>query len=498
MTPLSQKKKKRSGGEIDPTGKVPPTPQTDEVPATVFKKSVKLQKKIQDRRGLIASELHELRLNIGAGNRNDEVKHELKSLEDEATREKLYYPTNYYFFSEDEIELTNKETQNCLDIQNQDINQYISDLEWFSKNNTIITPVVRRKIRSSLQKLCPAKAKTLGKDENELQKNIDKCTDNLVIKNPKISRQTAMDLCSTLNGILATPDKRNIPEKFDNILHSWFLENSIIEEIFKTLRSNELCFLHPILYSDDRKTFVIRTHEGRTENSGLFDLDIIKYYEDEIKNCNSKLIAIPNNIFSGKKKFGHATIIIIDRTNEIDSKTGKKRIIIEHFDSSNFTNYNDKDFEVAIVKFITSMFGDQFVYEFIGQMEVCPYNIQGRLSGTKYHGTCTQFQLWYAFKRLLEPHKPRDQVIEEMDIFLDKGVDGMVELIKTFQKLVDIKFDFSDDKFTGKVNNRNFVHTLEIDERPVLGGKKRTKRHLRQGLKLSQRKLIRKSLRKRH
>jgi hypothetical protein len=306
-----------------------------------------------------------------------------------------------------------------------------------------------------LQKLCPAKAKVTDTyDEIKLQENINKCTDNLVTKNPKISHENAINLCSALNGILATSDKRKIPEKFDKILHRWFLDDSIIEEIFKTMRSDQLCFTHHIVYVVDTRAFEVLKHIGK-DNKKYSKFNLSRYYNEQIRPCKSKLIAIPIYIHSTKERWGHATILIIDRTGEID-KDGKEHIVIEHFDSSHVSNkYN---FEEDALKLVKDMFGRRYNYEFVDQMKTCPYSIQSRLLNTKYSGTCTQFQLWYALKRLLEPHKPRDQVIKEIDKFLDKGLDGMVELIKTFQQLIDIKLmDSSDTKITGEANNRKFI-----------------------------------------
>jgi hypothetical protein len=313
------------------------------------------------------------------------------------------------------------------------------------------------------------------------QENIRKCTDNLVTNNPRIPHQKALNLCSVLNGILDSSTERDIPEKFDKILHRWFFDNSIVEEIFKTIRSEQLCFLHEIDYNKEKRSFEIIIHRGKKQKLQLH-FDLTKYYRNEISTCKSKLIAIPISIKLIKERIGHATVIIIDRTGEID-QTGKENVIIEHFDSANFTNLNVQNFEADIQNLITTILGDGYNYTFIGQMEVCPDNIQGRLNGTKYHGSCTQFQMWYAFKRLLEPHKPRKQVIAEMDVFLKNGEDAMIQLIKAFQSLVSISFSdsrlsrmndffFHFNKFSGKVNNnRKFTHRFEY------GGKKRTKRH---------------------
>jgi hypothetical protein len=412
-----------------------------------------------DRRNDKASSLNKLRLDIENGNRNEKVERYLMLLESDAIKaqekKSLYL---FYLFTEEEIKLTNDEVPNCLETKHEEFKKYISDLEWFSewfsKNKPNISSSVRRILLGLSKKLCPAKAKVTDTDDKiKLQENINKCTDNLVTKNLKISRENATSLCSALNGILATSDKRKIPEKFDKILHRWFLEDSIREEIFKTMRSDQLCFIHDIDYYLDTREFRVSEHVGKN-NTKHSKLDSIRYFNEQIRPCKSKLIAIPINLQAKIQGWGHATVLIIDRTSEID-KDGKEHIVIEHFDSSYASG--DSHFEEDALKLVKDMFGDRYTYEFIGQMKTCPYSIQSRLINTKYSGTCSQFQLWYALKRLLEPHKPRDQVIEEIDTFLDKGVDGMVELIKTFQNLIDIKLMYSSDtEVTGEVNDRKF------------------------------------------
>lgn len=344
------------------------------------------------------------------------------------------------------------------------------------------------------------------KFEKRREDNIKKCTDNLVTKNSKISREKAINLCSTMNGVLKTTDEQTIPEKFDKILHKWFRNMSITEEIFKTIRSDQLCFLHHISYSADEKLFFINSHVGRRLIPVTPVLDPIKYYNDEIKPCNSKLIAIPINSHYKKEKWAHATIVIIDRTGETD-KNGKQRIIIEYFDSSHVTFYILTEFENEIQNLIQKMFGNEYSYEFIGQMETCPDNIQGQLYDTEYRGTCSQFQLWYAFKRLLEPNKSRKQVIYEMNDFLKMGVPGIIALIKSFQSLVNIKFSDSrlinyllfNDKFTGKVNNRDLSKRYDYGKSDKLFSKKNNKVGVSAGGKSKKRKTkrLRKSLRKR-
>jgi hypothetical protein len=438
-----------------------------------------------DRRFMKARNLHTLRLNIediieGDVPLDENMERNLRRIHNEAKDlENIDTDFQHFFFSDAEVKLTKYEIQKYHENDDKDLKQYLLDLEFFSKKKKYILQFVQEKALKILQDLSQTNETT---DQPQLEpkqeENIQKCIKNFVIKNPSIVRAKAINICSTINGILNTEIQRNIPEKFDNLLHEWFNENSIIQEIFKTARSSQLCFLHELLYNfDDRRFFIVQHYKKINETLSQFSPR--KYFENEIEPCDSKLIAIPFIIQSKKENWGHATIIVIDRTGE--KKYGKDHIIIEHFDSSLFSY--KYDVEKLIYYLTKQMFGSAYYADFIGQMDICPYNIQGRLLGTKYKGTCSQFQLWYAFKRLLEPDKTREEIIDDMNRFLDKGVDGMIQLIKSFQELIRIKLFDSDEKtFTGRANRKKF--SLHYQE----AGNRRTKRRERRRDKHSERK----------
>ena len=92
---------------------------------------------------------------------------------------------------------------------------------------------------------------------------LERCSENLKAKNPKISPETVTSLCETVNGILGSKNKRDIPEKLDSLLHQWFNDDSILEEIYKTINSKDLCFLHEVNYDFEKKIFYLQRHNGR-------------------------------------------------------------------------------------------------------------------------------------------------------------------------------------------------------------------------------------------
>jgi hypothetical protein len=299
-------------------------------------------------------------------------------------------------------------------------------------------------------------------EEGQILQDIENCKKNLAAKNPNISMATVKGLCETVNNILETHDERDIPEFFDSRLHEWFNDSSIIEEIFKTINSEDLCFLHRIIYYFGRNKFFLFQHVGRDNRQKLVDLDTKKYYNDQIKGCKSNLMALPLSYFWTKKESPHATMIVIEKGSV--QKDGKQLIEIEHFDSSNI---DGEEIKIQIEELIKSLFDeDSYVFRFHHQDEVCNTNIQGRVFPGKndYDGSCSQFAIWYAFKRLLEPHKKREQIVREMyAMFEGKTPDlVMMKLIKQFQRLIKIKFTENEDKIEAKANGRNFYNISDI------------------------------------
>lgn len=287
---------------------------------------------------------------------------------------------------------------------------------------------------------------------------IQKCKQNLIAKNPNISQGTVESICSAMNNILLTQNRDHIPEIFESILHLWFKNISIIEEIFKTIKSKDLCFLHTLIYSFEDKEWTISKHVGRNE-AAQEKFDFQKYYNNEIKGCQSNLIAIPLTYIKMRSNdnTAHATMIIVEKGSI--QQNGKQLIEVEHFDSCNFEENVIKE---PIENLIKSLFGeDKYVFRFHHNDEVCNSKMQLRLfpenTKYKYEGSCTQFAVWYAFKRLLEPEKKREQVIREMDeLFAGKDNDEvMIGLIHTFQTLLKINFKASDDNIEFNVNDRN-------------------------------------------
>ena len=288
-----------------------------------------------------------------------------------------------------------------------------------------------------------------------------RCKNNLITKNSKISPETALKICEIINNLYEN-QKDEIPNIFESALNEWFSEISVVEEIFKTINSKDLCFLHNIVYLEDLEIFAVRRHIGKDNNS-IEEMDFKRYYNDQIKGCEANLIAIPLNYENIEKGDGHATMIVIEKRKAEEpwfSIFKPKPILeIEHFDSSHIDTEKMKE---PLEELIKSLYDEnEFDIRFHYPEDVCDIPIQGAYLGSKYSGSCTQFAMWYAFKRLLEPDKSRDYVVEEMLRIFESDKETrdkfMIDLIKTFQKLVHIHFTEDGIDSEGTVNDRDFA-----------------------------------------
>lgn len=301
------------------------------------------------------------------------------------------------------------------------------------------------------------------------------CISNLTEKNRNITPEQATRVCNALNGIFTeNPDRtENVPKIFEKILHLWFLDNSIMEEIFHAINSPDLCFLHKIIYSPDLNKFILLSHLGKhiysLSNSEIseyynIDLNFDKYIQTQINGCKSKLLAIPLSYP------GHSTMLIIEKMDndvwgcfdQCGWFNKPRQIIVDHFDPS----YASKEYnkENPVEQLIQNLF-KQYAYQINYFDEVCP-DIQNVLfkSANDYAGSCTQFSMLYAFKRLLEPKKSREQINKEMEEIFgkdpEKRDEAMANLVRTFQSLININFTKNaEGNYVYKVGSRELFNT---------------------------------------
>jgi ubiquitin C len=236
--------------------------------------------------------------------------------------------------------------------------------------------------------------------------SIKQCIEN--IKSTKIPSEKKEILCNAIHGIIketASTNENEAIQIFNDLLYTWFNDNSIIEEIIKLLHDDaSFCFLHPIILDINNSTDIfIYQHIGKSNvEIAIFDKN---KYNSQIANCTSNIIAIPVNFLFLNS--AHANMLIINRSNKT----------IEHFEPHGVFLKNMEKQEAInkeIDKLILLLFGDE--YAIVHPNDTCP-KIQGIVSSVskEWGGTCAVFSMVYAIKRLTHPEKSHIEISEEID-----------------------------------------------------------------------------------
>jgi hypothetical protein len=236
--------------------------------------------------------------------------------------------------------------------------------------------------------------------------SIQQCIEN--IKSTKIPSEKKEILCNVIHGIItetANTNENEVIKLFNDLLYTWFNDNSVIEEIIKLLHDDaSFCFLHPIVLDiNDSTGIFIYQHVGKSNvEVAIFDKN---KYSSQIANCTSNIIAIPVNF--SIYNTAHANMLIVNRSKKT----------IEHFEPHGiFLKKMEKQKIVddEIDKLIMLLFGEG--YEIVHPNDSCP-KIQGIVSSVskEWGGTCAIFSMVYAIKRLTNPEKSHIEISEEID-----------------------------------------------------------------------------------
>ena len=275
-------------------------------------------------------------------------------------------------------------------------------------------------------------------------------------------------LCNIVSGVSDATIVLN------DLLSIYFNDNALLEEIYKSINSTKLCFLHRIdLFSENLDISVIQHTGTKMETTTLFDPD--KYYNEQINKCENDIFAIP--IVFGFKIGNHANILIVKRLRYYDSDLVKS-ITVEHFEPHGKMFYGD-EIESENQKITDNI--NQLVHQLFDREThsiyiitpdiLCPESLSfGGLQGlvrdsSEWNGTCAIFTMWYAFKRLTEPYKSYNIIYQEMiDVFLKNDPIKTIEAIThSFVNLLNINLNTSeinDDK-TISANNRNIITMIQ-------------------------------------
>lgn len=315
------------------------------------------------------------------------------------------------------------------------------------------------KIISRLIYLCSVFIKYKNVFLKKQVSNIESCLQNL-----EIEESIKLKICKSINGIIDKDvninEKRN---KFNTLIDTIFSSEVLIEELLKSVKTKYLCFCNNINCDIDNNNFYyyIWSHIGKNSQTKSH-LNSELYYESQIKQCNSSILAIPFDFYFKGEDTGHANMLIIDRTDT-------QNIIVEHFEPHGKLYLNNELSQDIINRAVENIITDIFKnspngsinIKFLHPQELCKLNrdtqtvLQSFTSGSnKWGGTCTFFSLWYAFKRLLEPNKTSNEIYLEMNAFLKinrNNIDQfMQEIISTFFSFLNIDLD------NFKVNEKNF------------------------------------------
>jgi hypothetical protein len=303
------------------------------------------------------------------------------------------------------------------------------------------------------------------------------------IREMNVPESKKKQLCSVLGGIENSNNEEAKLEEWYEFLDLFFNDTSIIEEIYKKMKTNGLCFLHNVrIYfdKDDKPEFYVFKNAGKSGETTGEKWNPQMYYETNIRDCNQKLMAIPIGLIG--ENHGHSNMLIIRKRKQknpltnigaylnktiIKQEKNKTTWIIEHFEPH---GRQDED-EYYVNKAIYDLVHDILKYDpeyngnnikIIHPNQLCRLTgemneiLQQILGGTKYKGSCTMFSMWYSFNRVLYPEKESAQIYEEMNdtLLSSKNPSETIEnIILSFVSLINIDID------SLKIGNNRFLMT---------------------------------------
>ena len=278
-------------------------------------------------------------------------------------------------------------------------------------------------------------------------------------KNPGNAKSNFHKLCELIEstGDIYTITPADSVKLLDDMVDIYFNDNSVLEEIYKSMRSKDFCFLHKIII--DVSWNVIPTHNNIYMYNHFGKLGEVfnyfspaVYYEKQIMDCSSNIYAIPIHLITSTG--GHSNILIV-QNNE-----NEKELVVEHFEPhgrfyQHETHLTNEKIAKMVDRLVYSLFGDPAnpatkktkdgkEIIIIKPSENCPMEIealQGFLSDSpEWKGSCEMFSMWYAFMRLSSPKKPSADIYQTMYTILRKGnpVKIIQAIIKAFQGLITV------------------------------------------------------------
>ena len=286
------------------------------------------------------------------------------------------------------------------------------------------------------------------------------------IREMVVPERKKIQLCSVLAGIENSNNEEAKLEEWYEFLDLFFNDDSILEEIYKKMKTNGLCFLNKIgidFDEDEDKTeiFVLK-HAGKHDQTSFNDWNPQIYYETNIRECTQPLMAIPINLVGTYDS--HSNMLII--TKKEDKKTTWE---IEHFEPNGREQDNEEyDVNEEVDKLVHDILKHDPEYnkdnvKIIHPKQLCKLTTKTNkilqqilLNNTKYEGSCSIFSMWYSFNRILYPEKESEQIYKEMNqtLLSSKNPSQTIEnIILSFVSLINIDIN------TFKIGNDRILMT---------------------------------------
>ena len=300
------------------------------------------------------------------------------------------------------------------------------------------------------------------------------CLTNLR-QNANISPELREKLCKIINGGLidtGNNDEKKTKDSIKDLMHLWFKDNVVIEEIYDTLRRNGLHITEQIILNvsplEDRlRPYVDQgflkaekdeiymyylwdhKHPLGAEGMRVFVPEVFKETQINQYLLSNQLFAIPFGIESHIWG-GHRNMLLVRQYQ--DAQYDKPVIKVEHFEPHGqffdagldaARNKEQSDFIVNRVFELIQLLFDPAKYKIIvlNPNQICPtVELQG-LTSKEWGGSCEIFSLWYMLLRLLNPSRSRSETYHLMNNFL-KSSHSANEVIRqiyaTFTSLITV------------------------------------------------------------
>jgi hypothetical protein len=268
-------------------------------------------------------------------------------------------------------------------------------------------------------------------------------TETCINKLGKNKNETQMkkiiNLCDVLNGKLIEKSDMN-REKAEKFMHLWFNNINMTEEILKTIKSRDICLLHPIVIAKLDNSWVRTIYK----DDDFYELIVSKYLQSEILQCIYKvepkkyIFVVPIIIVCKNTNCSHANAVIV--TMNAYEKNRFKDIVIEHFEPNGYmfdNEYTSNDVSNNIKTLFIEIFSEWFKVKetdpviqdikFIFPKREC-ISIQEYFRNSKYEGSCQYVSMIYALHRVIYPELTQDEIYNNItEIFKDKQRNGVLE-----------------------------------------------------------------------